>query len=68
MRNSVVGLKREIAVLDLGTSTIKVAIGKSEPSRNSTSDNFDIRIIGSGYQQTNGLKVGAIKNLEKLED
>ncbi len=68
MRSSVVGLKREIAVLDLGTSTIKVAIGKSEPSRNSTSDNFDIRIIGSGYQQTNGLKVGAIKNLEKLED
>jgi cell division protein FtsA len=63
-------MKREVAVLDLGTNTVCVGIAKGEKSDYDALAGFGkgLRILGVGYQLTKGVRKGAIVDLEKLED
>ena len=49
-----------IAVLDIGSSKVVCLIGKEEP-------NFGIRLIGSGFGVSSGIKGGAVVDLEAAE-
>ncbi|MDR0640438.1 MAG: cell division protein FtsA [Holosporales bacterium] len=70
MFRKMIDLKKEVAVLDLGTDTVCVAVAKGERkgSDNSSVSGNGIRVLGVGYQRTKGLKMGSIVNLEELED
>lgn len=71
MLKKIIDTKKEIAVLDLGTNTICVAIAKGESKFNekiSSDFNNEIRILGVGYQLAKGIKRGTITNLEDLEE
>ena len=71
MLKKVIDIKKDVAVLDLGTNKICFAIAKSaqKSSESSTLDREnDIRILGVGYQLAKGIKRGSITNLEELED
>lgn len=65
-------MKKEIAVIDLGTNTICVALARCEKTSNkkrgsSVASNNNIKILGSGYQMTKGLTYGTLTNMEDLE-
>ncbi len=66
-----VDTRKEVAVLDLGTSKICCAIAKSD-LKNHNLDSIDsekcIKIYGVGYQLAKGIKKNSITNLEDLED
>jgi cell division protein FtsA len=66
----VIEARKEIAVLDIGTSKICCTIAKKDPKLNSFEliDENRIRVIGFGHQLARGIKRGAITNLEDLED
>ena len=64
-------MKKEVAVLDLGTSKVCCAIAKNgQKSLDSESINSgrEIRVLGVGNQLAKGIKRGALTNLEELED
>jgi cell division protein FtsA len=62
--------RREIAVLDLGTDTVCASIIRAErkDQDKSVAIGNTMRVLGVGYQLANGIKRGAITNLEELED
>jgi cell division protein FtsA len=69
----IIDTKREVAILDIGTSKICCAIGRGIP--NGKNDNPDIsenerslRILGAGYHSARGIKKNSITNLEELEE
>jgi cell division protein FtsA len=67
----VIDLKRDIAVLDVGTNTTCATIAKSGEKNLETSSldvKNKIRVVGVGYQLAQGIKRGVITSLEKLED
>ncbi|MDR1475897.1 MAG: cell division protein FtsA [Holosporales bacterium] len=66
----IIDIRKEVAVLDLGTDTTCAAIAKIERKDSDALSGFGkgIRILGIGYQLTKGIKRGAITNLEDLED
>ena len=71
MLKRVIDIKKDVAVLDLGTNKICFAIAKSAQKNTSSSAierENDIRVLGVGYQLAKGIKRGAITNLEELED
>lgn len=64
-------LKKDIAILDLGTNTICATIARVEKKDNDpTALNIEneIRVAGVGYQLAKGIKKGSITNLEDLEE
>ncbi len=69
-------IRKEIAVIDLGTSKICCAVArKIQKSSSSTSESpsnisegREIRVLGVGYQLAKGIKKYALSNLEDLED
>jgi cell division protein FtsA len=65
-----IDIRKEVAVLDLGTDTTCAAIAKWEQKGANELSGFGkgIRILGVGYQLTKGIKRGAITDLEELED
>ena len=71
MLSGVIDLKKDIAVLDLGTSTICATIARVEKKESTPSPlniENEIRVVGVGYQLAKGIKKGSITNLEDLED
>ena len=64
-------MKKDVSVLDLGTSKFCFAIAKNSPKNSNLSANArenDIRVLGVGYQKAMGLKKGSITNLDEIED
>ena len=67
----IVDIKKEVAVLDLGTDTICAAVVRSEPREQadmSLGIGDGLRVLGVGYQLSKGMKYGTITNLEDLEE
>ncbi|MBQ9441069.1 MAG: cell division protein FtsA [Alphaproteobacteria bacterium] len=65
-------MKKEVAAIDLGTSTICVALARCENNSNkkkesSVKSNNNIKVLGAGYQMTKGLSYGTLTNMEDLE-
>ena len=50
-----------IAVLDIGTSKVVCLIGQAEP-------NFGVKLLGSGFGVSAGIKAGAVVDMHKVED
>ena len=63
-------MKKEVAVLDIGTSTICSAIvNLSSKEKNSSLGLGDeIRVVGVGNRLAKGIKFGTISNFEELEE
>lgn len=71
MFRKIVDIKREVAVLDLGTNTICATIAKGEHrEQGDASLGFgnEIRVLGVGYQLSKGIRKGSITNLEAFEE
>jgi cell division protein FtsA len=65
-----VEIRKEIAVLDIGTTKICCAIGKKDSKGyniNAIDNNRCIKIYGVGYQSAIGIKRNSITNLDDLE-
>jgi cell division protein FtsA len=69
-----IDLKREITVLDIGTTKICCAIASSQRKYEVESENLSqinranlIRILGVGHQMSKGIKRNSISNLDELE-
>lgn len=62
-------MKKEIAVIDLGTNTVCAALARCEKVKNKSSvvSNNNIKILGLGYQMAKGLTYGTLTNIEDLE-
>lgn len=71
MLDKVIDTRKDVAVLDIGTSKICCAIAKKE-SKNHLPDSLDesknIRILGMGSRLARGIKKYSITNLENLEE
>ena len=71
MFKRIIDIKKDIAVIDIGTSTVCTAIAKGEHKSSryfSLGSENNIRVLGVGYQMSKGIKFGAITNIEDLED
>ena len=71
MFRNIVDIKKEVAVLDIGTSTVCAAIMKREKSEHSNTSLGllgETRVLGVGYQLAKGMKVGVINDFESLEE
>ena len=71
MFRKIVDIKKEVAVLDLGTNTICAAIIRGERKEQddvSFGLGGEMRVLGVGYQLSKGIKNGTITNLEELEE
>ena len=71
MFRKIVDIKREVAVLDLGTNKICATIAKGERKGQSDASlgfGNEIRVLGVGYQLAKGIRRGSITNLEELEE
>ena len=71
MFRKIVNVKKEVAVLDLGTDTICAAVvrgERKEQNKENLGFGAGIRVLGVGYQLAKGLTFGAITNLEELEE
>lgn len=71
MRNVVIATRREVAVLDLGTSKICCAIAKCDSKGaliETIGHDKSVRILGAGCQLSKGIKRNTITNLEELEE
>ena len=71
MFKKIVDIKKEVAVLDLGTDTICAAVVKNEPKDKADTSlgiGNGLRVLGVGYQLSKGMKYGTITNLEDLEE
>lgn len=69
--NKVIDTRKEVAVLDIGTSKICCAVAKKETkgrSLDAFEDEKNIRILGVGYHLAKGIKKNTITNLEDLEE
>ena len=62
-------MKKEVAVIDLGTNTVCVAFARCEKVKNKSSvtQSNNVKILGSGYQMTKGLIYGSLNSMEDLE-
>ena len=62
-------MKKEIAVIDLGTNTICTALARCDKLKNKSSiaSSNSVKILGLGYQMTKGLTYGTLTNIEDLE-
>lgn len=71
MLDKVIDTRKDVAVLDIGTSKVCCAIAKKE-SKNHFPDSLDesknIRILGIGSRLARGIKKYSITNLENLEE
>ncbi len=64
-------IKREVAVLDLGTDTVCAAIVRNEQKEHTDTTlgiGNGLRVLGVGYQLSKGMKYGTITDLEDLEE
>lgn len=68
MLNRAIDTRKDVAVLDIGTSKICCAIAKKETKNHSIDEEKNIRILGVGYQLAKGIKKYSITNLEGLEE
>ncbi len=71
MFRKIVDIKREVAVLDLGTNKICATIAKGERKGQSDASlgfGNEIRVLGVGYQLAKGIRRSSITNLEELEE
>lgn len=71
MFRKIVDIKREVAVLDLGTNKICATIAKGERKWQSDASlgfGNEIRVLGVGYQLAKGIRRSSITNLEELEE
>ncbi|MDR0552508.1 MAG: cell division protein FtsA [Holosporales bacterium] len=68
----VIDTKREVAILDIGTSKICCAIGRGVPSGKGNLEASEneraLRVLGAGYHFARGIKRNSITNLEELEE
>lgn len=71
MFRKITDIKRDVAVLDLGTNTICAAIIKGDrrdPDESMLGVGGEMRVLGVGYQLSKGMRFGAITNLEEIEE
>ncbi|MBR1944339.1 MAG: cell division protein FtsA [Alphaproteobacteria bacterium] len=59
-------MKKELNVIDIGTSTVCTAIAKCDKFNPKNKSN-NIKILGCGYRMTKGLTYGALTSIEDLE-
>jgi cell division protein FtsA len=67
----IIDTRREVAVLDIGTSKICAAVARGERRGQtdlSLGPESEIRILGVGHQLAKGIKRGIITNLEEFEE
>ena len=71
MFRNIADIKKEVAVLDIGTRTVCAAILKREKNERSNASLGllgETRVLGVGYQLAKGMKVGVINDFESLEE